>query len=86
MLENVLEAVWWSDSVNQGRVRNLYHSPPVRCSLVAEAGGKSPNTERALDKAQWGGSVGAARCQKPGGARAFRCSLLFCGRENYISL
>ena len=86
MLENVLEAVWWSDSVNQGRVRNLYHSASVRCSLVVEAGGKSPNTERALDKAQWGWSVGAARCRKPGGARAFRCSLLFCGRENYVSL
>ena len=40
VLQNVLEAVWWSDSVNQGRVRNLYHSPPVRCSLVVEAGGE----------------------------------------------
>ena len=39
MLEKVLEAVWWSDSVNQGRVRNLYHSLPVRCSLVVEAEG-----------------------------------------------
>ena len=40
VLEKVLEAVWWSDSVNQGRVRNLYHSLPVRCSLVVEAEGK----------------------------------------------
>ena len=86
MLEKVLEAVWWSDSVNQGRVRNLYHSLPVRCSLVVEAGGKSPNTERALDKAQPWGSVATARRQKPGGARALRCSLLFCDRENYFGV
>ena len=40
MLEKVLEAVWWSDSVNQGWVRKLYHSLPVRCSLVVEAEGE----------------------------------------------
>jgi len=40
VLEKVLEAVWWSDSVNQGRVRNLYHSLPVRCSLVVEVEGE----------------------------------------------
>ena len=86
MLGKVLEAVWWSDSVNQGRVRNLYHSLSVRCNLVVEAGGKSPNTERALDKTQPWGSAATAQRQKPGGARALRCSLLFCDRENYFDV